>query len=158
MGSRADGDGNPSPALLARTTEGVREYQRGVAPRLILSGGADHEPYVEARVMARVAAAQGVPAAAIVSEPDSLDTIQNACFVTRLMKAHGWSSAEVVTSGSHAPRAALIFNKEPIAWRIHVAPPLERPSTIGSAATGSLELLKTVRYLLYADWGERCSP
>lgn len=158
LGARVDGDGNPSPALLARTTEGVREYQRGVAPRLILSGGADHEPYVEARVMARVAEAQGVPASAIVLDPDSLDTVQNGCFVTRLMKAHGWTSAEVVTSRSHAPRAGMILSREPIRWRMHVAPPLERPSSLGSAAAGSLEILKTVRYLVYADWHERCLP
>ena len=158
LGSRADGDGNPSPALLARITEGVREYQRGVASRLIFSGGADREPYVEAGVMERVAEAQGVPEPAIVLEPNSLDTIQNACFVTRVMKAHGWRSAEVVTSPVHLPRAGIIFSKEPIAWRMHAAPPLERESALSSAASAALEVLKTMRYLLYANWAERCSP
>lgn len=158
LGARADSDGNPTPTMLARVSEGVREYQRGVAPRLILTGGADHEPFVEARVMERVAEAQGVPAADIVLEPDALDTIQNACFVTRLLKARGWRSAEVVTSRRHAPRAEMVFSKEPLAWRVHVAPSLERGSALSSSATATLELLKTVRYLLYAQWAERCSP
>lgn len=158
LGSRADSDGNPTPTMLARVTEGVREYQRGNAPRLILTGGADHEPFVEARVMQRVAEAQGVPASDIVLEPNALDTIQNACFVTRLAKTHGWTSTEVVTSRSHAPRAEMVFSKEPLAWRMHVAPSLERASELGSSASASLELLKTVRYLLYAQWAERCSP
>ena len=39
LGASVDRDGNPSPELQARVTEGVREYERGVAPRLILSGG-----------------------------------------------------------------------------------------------------------------------
>lgn len=157
LGARADSDGNPTPTLLARVTDGVREYQRGVAPRLIFSGGADRSSFVEARVMQRVAEAQGVPASAILIEPDALDTIHNACLVTRIMKSRGLTSAEVVTSRSHAPRAEMIFSKEPLAWRIHIAPSLERPSTLGSAATASLELLKTVRYLLYAQWADRCS-
>lgn len=158
LGARADSDGNPTPTMLARVTEGVREYQRGVAPRLILSGGADHQTFLEARVMQRVAEAQGVPASDIVLEPAALDTIQNACFVTRLVKSRGWSSAEVVTSRAHAPRAEIIFAREPLAWRMRVAPSLERPSALGSSATASLELLKTLRYLLYAQWAERCSP
>ena len=86
-------------------TEGVREYERGVAPRLILTGGAAHNQFVEARVMARTAEAQGIPASAIFVEPEARDTIQNACYSVRIMKAHGWRSAEVVSSASHLPRA-----------------------------------------------------
>ena len=37
LGAPADSDGNPTPTQLARVTEAVHEYQRGVAPRLILS-------------------------------------------------------------------------------------------------------------------------
>jgi hypothetical protein len=49
----ADSDGNPTPTQLARVTEAVHEYERGVAPRLILTGGAVLNRFVEARVMAR---------------------------------------------------------------------------------------------------------
>ncbi len=41
LGAPTDEDGNPSPIQLARVTEAVHEYERGVAPRLILSGGVD---------------------------------------------------------------------------------------------------------------------
>ena len=64
--------------------------------------------------MARTAEAQGVPESAIFVEPSARDTIQNACFAARIMKAHGWTSAEVVSSPSHLPRAALIFSRLPI--------------------------------------------
>ena len=97
LGTPADCDGNPTPEQLARVTEGVREYERGVAPRLILTGGAAHNRFVEARVMARAAEAQGIPASAIFVEPKAMDTIQNACYSVRIMKAHGWRSAEVVS-------------------------------------------------------------
>ena len=55
LGYKADSDGNPTPRQLARITEGVREYMRGVAPRLILTGGPAANQFVEAEVMARVA-------------------------------------------------------------------------------------------------------
>ena len=38
------------------------------------------------------------------------------------MQARGWSSAEVVSSRSHLPRASLIFAHHPIAYRMHGAP------------------------------------
>ena len=158
LGGSVDSDGNLRPATLARTTEGVREYERGVAPRLIFTGGLDHGEFVEAAAMARAAEAQGVPSSAIFLEPNAADTIQNACFSTRLMKAHAWASAEVVSSPSHLPRAGLIFAKTPLRWKLHPAPPMEQPSPAGRFATQTLEVLKTMRYLLYANWAERCSP
>ena len=158
LGYKADSDGNPTPRELARITEGVHEYMRGVAPRLILTGGAASNRFVEAQVMARVAEAQGIPASAIFVEPKAQDTIENACFATRIMEAHGWKSAEVVSSSYHLPRAAMIFNQLPIEWRTHAAPPLEPPSAISSAATEAIETLKTVRYLVYAEWADRCAP
>lgn len=123
LGNPADADGNPTPTQLARVTEAVREYERGVAPRLILTGGAVANQFDEARVMARTAEAQGVPASAVFVEPNARDTIQNACYAVRIMEAHGWTSAEVVSSPSHLPRAALIFSHLPIEWRTHAAPP-----------------------------------
>jgi uncharacterized SAM-binding protein YcdF (DUF218 family) len=158
LGSPADADGNPTPTQLARVTEGVHEYERNIAPRLIFTGGAAHNQFVEAEVMARTAAAQGIPASAIFIEPESKDTIQNACYAVRLMKAHGWQSAEVVTSASHLPRAGLIFNRLPIEWRGHAAPPLEPQSTESIGASAVLETLKILRYLTYADWAEHCEP
>ncbi len=59
LGSPADEDGNPTPKELARVSEAVREYERGVARRLLFTGGAERNQYVEADVMASAAAAQG---------------------------------------------------------------------------------------------------
>ncbi|MGD0681363.1 MAG: YdcF family protein [Terracidiphilus sp.] len=162
LGTPADRDGNPSPEMLARVTEGVHEYERGVAPRLILSGAAAHNQFTEARVMAAIAHAQGIPESAIFEEPQAMDTIQNACYAERIMKAHGWRSAEVVSSVSHLPRAGIIFSELPLEWRTHAAPPLEPESapehTAYPWAVSSVETLKTVRYLIWTRWRERCQP
>ena len=158
LGCPADRDGNPKPEQLARVTEAVHEYERGVAPRLILTGVAVRNRFVEARVMARTAKAQGIPESAILVEPEAMDTIENACYSERIMKAHGWRSAEVVSNAYHLPRAGMIFDKMPLEWRTHAAPMLEPESAAYHGTMTSVEVLKTVRYLIWARWAERCEP
>ena len=158
LGASVDRDGNPSPELQARVTEGVREYERGVAPRLILSGGPEPNHVVEAKVMARTAEAEGIPESAIFQEARSRDTIQNGCYSMQIMESHGWHSAEVISSASHLPRAGVIFNQLPLEWRTHVAPPVQRKFPLVSEYAVALETLKTVRYLLWARRTERCGP
>lgn len=158
LGYPADSDGNPSPRMLARVAEGVREYERGVAPRLILTGGAAHNQFVEAQVMARTAEAEGIPKSAIVMEQQAKDTIQNGCYSARIMKERGWRSAEVVSSAVHLPRAGMIFDKLSVEWRAHAAPSVEPESSVYTMAGAAVETLKTMRYLVYADWADRCEP
>lgn len=157
LGTPADSDGNPTPELLDRVTEGVHEYERGVAPRILVSGAAAHNRFVEADVMAGVARSQGVPASAILEEPQALDTIQNACYSTRILKAHGWHSVEVISSAAHLPRAAMIFSRLPVDFHVHAAPANLAPSYYETAAT-VIETLKTARYLVWSRWTESCSP
>ncbi len=156
LGTPADSDGNPTPQMLDRVGEAVREYDRGVAPRLILSGSAAHNRYVEADVMARVAESQGVPQSMIYEDAQAMDTIQNACHSEQIMKSHGWKSAEVVTSPFHVQRAAMIFSHLPIEWRMHAAPGNLTPGYYSRTAS-VVEIVKTARYLLWARWVERCA-
>jgi uncharacterized SAM-binding protein YcdF (DUF218 family) len=155
LGTPADSDGNPTPELLDRVTEAVHEYQRGVAPRLIVTGAAAHNRFVEAEVMARIAQAQGVPPSAVLEEPHALDTVQNACYSERILASHGWRSAEVVSSAAHLPRAAMIFSRLPLQWRMHPAPGNLTPSYWNQAAA-VVETLKTARYLVWSQWAESC--
>ncbi len=163
LGTPADSDGNPTPELLERVTEGVHEYERGVAPRIIVSGAAAHNHFVEAEVMARVAQAQGVPESVIYQEPQALDTIENACYSARILKEHGWHSAEIVSAASHLPRAGMIFGNLAnlpdlkLEWRIHAAPDNLTPGYYAKGAA-LVETIKTARYLVWSRWVERCTP
>ena len=128
LGCPAKRDGTPSPEQRERVLEGVREYKSGVAPHIIMTGAAAHNQYVEAHVMAQLALSQGVPASAIVEEPQAQNTIQNIYYSARIMHQHDWNSAEIVSSPSHLPRTALIVNTlnldQPslyINWRTHAA-------------------------------------
>ena len=157
LGASIDSDGNPSPTLLSRMTEGVREYERGVAPRILVTGGMQNG-HIQADIMAHIAEAQGVPASAILIEGKAENTIQNACFSARILGEHGWGAAEVVTSPSHLPRAGMIFSRVPIHWRMHGAPSLAQHSTMSSWASSADEVLHSVYYLVYSRWAAGCSP
>ena len=158
LGTPADNDGNPTPVQLSRVTEAVHEYERGVAPRLILTGGPAHNQFVEATVMAHAAHALGIPESALFVEPRAQDTIQNACYSKQIMDAHGWRSAEVVSTATHLPRAAMIFDRTPLEWRMHAAPALSPDSPAYVTLVASVETLKTLRYLLWSRWTEHCDP
>ena len=128
LGYPSNRDGTPSPEQRERVLEGVRQYKAGIAPRIIMTGAAAHNQYIEADVMAQFAESQGIPTDAIIEEPQAHDTIQNIYYSAKLMHENGWSSAEIISSPSHLPRAALIANTlnidQPtlsIAWRTHPA-------------------------------------
>jgi len=157
LGYPADADGNPTPTELARVSEAVEEYERGVAPRMIMTGGPAHNRFVEAEVMARVAEAQGIPAEAIVEEPTARNTVENTCDSLRIMRSHGWESAEVISSASHLPRTGLILSRLPLKWRTHAAPALEPEGPWTQAATTAMEIVKTVRYLVWARQMDACA-
>lgn len=109
LGYPANTDGTPSPEERERVLEGVREFKTGVAPRIIMTGGAAHNQFVEAHVMAVLAASQGVPASAILEEGQAQNTIQNIFYSSLIMHSHRWRSAEVVSSPAHIGRAAMIL-------------------------------------------------
>jgi uncharacterized SAM-binding protein YcdF (DUF218 family) len=128
LGCPAKHDGTPTPEQRERVLEGVREYKAGIAPRIIMTGAAAHNEYVEAHVMAQFALTQGVPASALIEEPQAQNTIQNIFYSAQIMHQNGWNSAEIVSSPSHLPRTALIVNTlnidQPnlsIDWRTHPA-------------------------------------
>jgi uncharacterized SAM-binding protein YcdF (DUF218 family) len=156
LGTSADDDGNPTPLQQDRVAEAVREYERGVAPRMIFTGGAVHNRFAEAQVMGRTAAAEGIPAGAIVEETQARNTIENACDSLRIMQNHGWKSAEVVTSPNHVPRAAMIFSRLPLMYRMHATPPPGPEPAWLAVSTNAVETLKTMRYLIWARQTETC--
>jgi uncharacterized SAM-binding protein YcdF (DUF218 family) len=121
LGSPANPDGQPSVEQRERVMEAVREFQRGRADHLIVTGGAAHNAWIEGMIEAEVARKGGVPADAVLVEVRSTNTIENLYFAWQMMQARGWQSAEVVSSHSHLPRASLILEHyEPLGLRWHV--------------------------------------
>ena len=97
-----------STALKRRLGIGIRLFQAGAAPLLVLSGGGSG-PTPEAELMRRSAIAHGVPPTALLIDPVSRDTFENARETARLLSARGLRSVLLVSDRVHLPRAALLF-------------------------------------------------
>ena len=121
LGSPPDPDGTPSPEQRERVMEAVRQYRAGRANTIIVSGGETLPGLIEADTMALVAKEAGVPPGKIIEERQALDTLQNIFFSHQIMLQHGWTAAEIVSSPSHLPRAALILEHWNIGWRVQAA-------------------------------------
>ncbi len=97
-----------------RVLHAIRLYQTGRAPKILFSGGRitwkDGGPS-ESADMAAIARAMGVPDAAILEEPDSLNTRENAVNSIAIMEREGIESILLVTSAMHMPRSVAIFQK-----------------------------------------------
>jgi uncharacterized SAM-binding protein YcdF (DUF218 family) len=94
-------------------------YREGKAPKIILSGGritwqdasASKGGDSEADDMATLIEFMGVPASALLKDPSSLNTRQNAINVQKIMQEQNIKTILLVTSGFHMPRSLLIFRK-----------------------------------------------
>jgi len=100
-----------------RPIHGARLYLAGKAPKIIMSGGRidwkDGGP-PESSDMAEIAKALGVPDDAILEDPTSLNTYQNAVNVKQILEEEGLDSVLLVTSAIHMPRSLRIFEKQGI--------------------------------------------
>ena len=97
----------------SRLAAGVRLYDAGRAPRVILSGGGEGVR-TEARNMARGMEKLGVPHSALLIEERSTDTTTNAKYSAQIAREHGIHRVLLVTSALHMPRASLLFRRNGI--------------------------------------------
>ncbi|MBW4645941.1 MAG: YdcF family protein [Goleter apudmare HA4340-LM2] len=92
-------------------------YRQKKAPIIILSGGrVDWRGggASEASDMAEILTSIGIPLEAIVQEPDSLNTYQNAVNVRKILQARNIDKVLLVTSAIHMPRSLKIFQRQGI--------------------------------------------
>jgi len=106
LGCRVGPGGSPSGALVRRVDRGVGLFHEGAAPLLVLSGGGAG-PVAEAAIMRKMALRWGVPEAALLIEPFSRNTFENARESARLLGLRGFRSVLLVSDRTHLPRAIL---------------------------------------------------
>ncbi len=109
LGARVLPGGVPSGSLQARVEKAVELYQRGLAPRLIFSGGIGVNPPSEAQVMRALAVRLGVPPEACILEEQSHSTEQNARYSAELLRSLGTRRVVVVSDPYHLLRARQYF-------------------------------------------------
>jgi len=78
FGAHVRRDGSASPILRARTRHAFELWQRGLAPRIVCTGGIGIWAPAEAVVQKRLLQSWGVPEAAILTDQTSTSTRENA--------------------------------------------------------------------------------
>ena len=124
-----------------RVLYAAKLYQDQKAPLIITAGG--RIPWLgsgspESADMATLLEMMGVPRQAIIEEPDSLNTHENAVNVKAILEARGIERVLLVTSALHMPRSLLIFKRQGIEA---IPAPTDFLITEGSQADSPQEIL-----------------
>ncbi len=144
--------GSIAPGINAETARRLNHaidiYRNGQAKHLIMAGG--HRPSLArsgADLMAEYARNAGIPAAAIVTDTDSIDSRSNLASISRLMATNHWPRLLLVSSPHHLDRLR----------RLHLLPPDASwslaPYDPGrcSPALSRYELWRSAHYNLVAE-------
>jgi uncharacterized SAM-binding protein YcdF (DUF218 family) len=101
-----------------RVIYGAKLYRDGLAPLVITTGGRiawlGYGGKPESSDMSELLQMLGVPDSAIIEEPDSLNTYQNAVNTGKILAQKGIEQVILVTSAMHMPRSLKIFQKQGI--------------------------------------------
>lgn len=102
-------DGRPSPVLEARLRHALDLYERGLAPRIVVTGGRqDGDTFTEATSGYNWLRDEDVPDSAILKEVDGHNTFESLQATARFLRARGFDEVLLVSDGYHAMRVAGI--------------------------------------------------
>jgi uncharacterized SAM-binding protein YcdF (DUF218 family) len=97
--------GRPSPVLRARLDHALDLYQKGLAPRIITTGGlGEGATFTESEVGREYLSRQGVPAEFVTVETGGQSTAQSAAAVAEIMDRMELRSCIVVSDSYHIYR------------------------------------------------------
>ncbi|HSW51258.1 MAG TPA: YdcF family protein [Bryobacteraceae bacterium] len=138
--------GRPSPVFKARLDHALDLFRRGLAPRILTTGGAGGDPqYTEGGVGRAYLVGHGVPSEAIVVEPEGSTTAQSTSAAAEIMRRMGLQSCILVSDGYHIFRAKRMLRD--LGIRVHGSP---RPSDANDGSRyWRLYLRQSVGYMLW---------
>ncbi|WP_413205189.1 YdcF family protein [Rhodospirillum sp. A1_3_36] len=109
LGARRAQDGSPSRAMRRRVAKAVLQARGFPGIPVIFSGGITRGTVSEARVMAGLAAAEGLSPERIVLEERARNTLENARECILLLQKRGIERILLITDAPHMPRSLLCF-------------------------------------------------
>ena len=117
-------EGRPSPVLRARLDHAASLWNRGLAPRMIVTGGRGvGDTTSEAAVGKRYLVQRGIPGDSIWMDTEGLTTSQSMVAVRRLLEVKANPSVLIVSDPFHMLRLAIL------ARRLHMIPLLSPTRT-----------------------------
>jgi uncharacterized SAM-binding protein YcdF (DUF218 family) len=104
--------GRPSPVLRARLDHAVELWRRGLAPRMVLTGGTGAgDTTSEAAVGRRYVVQQGVPDSAILLEAKGRTTTESLRAVAAIMAAQRSDTVILVSDPFHMLRLSILAHR-----------------------------------------------
>jgi vancomycin permeability regulator SanA len=117
-------EGHPSPVLKARLDHAAALWGRGLAPRMIVTGGRGvGDTTSEAAVGKRYLVQRGVPADSIALDIEGLTTSESMLAVRRVLGREAYPAVILVSDPFHMLRLAIL------ARRLHMIPLLSPTRT-----------------------------
>jgi uncharacterized SAM-binding protein YcdF (DUF218 family) len=105
--------GRPSPVLKARLDHALDLYRRGLAPRIMTTGGAGGDPvFTEGGVGQDYLSKMGVPSEDIIVEKEGNSTVHSTALAGEIMKRMDLKSAIVVSDGYHIYRVKKMLESQ----------------------------------------------
>ncbi len=137
----------PSPVLEDRLATALDLYQRGAAPRIIVSGDHGTVGYDEPGTMARWLAQRGVPEDAIFLDHAGFDTHSS---MVRARRVFGATDVIVVSQKFHLARS--VYLGEAAGLRVQAVPADRRPYA-GARWFAAREVVSRTRAVVDATFG-----
>jgi uncharacterized SAM-binding protein YcdF (DUF218 family) len=121
-------NGRPSPVLKARLDHAIGLFHKGLAGKIVFTGGVGAGDTVsEGEVARRYALKHDVPAEAILVERHGQTSAESVAAAASLMRAKGLRSALVVSDSYHMLRLELLVRRAGIRpYRAPAASPIDR--------------------------------
>jgi len=108
--------GRPSPVLQARLNHALVLYLKGLAPRILTTGGAGGDPqFTEGEVGRAYLSKHGVPSEAIVVESEASSTVESTVAASEIMQRMNLKSCIVVSDGYHIYRVKKMLESRGVA-------------------------------------------
>ena len=125
----AEYDGRPSPVYKARLDWAAQLYHRGLAPMVIITGGAGGDPRFSEGVVGReYLKTLSIPDSQLIAETQSNDTAESARRVSTIMYVNSMHSCLAVSDAYHIFRIKQMLAREGVT--AYGAPrPNSRPQT-----------------------------
>jgi vancomycin permeability regulator SanA len=114
LGNALKADGQPGPILHERLDLAAKLYSAQSVPLIIVSGGREADGADEAAGMAAYLQKHGVPADAIVEDPNGIHTAETAHDVAAIMHQRGLHSVMIVSHYYHITRTKVALQHEGI--------------------------------------------
>lgn len=122
LGSPSQANGKTSAIQRSRVDKGVEIYNKGLANKILFTGGAVGNNIVESETMKKYAIRKGIPASNIFTETKSSNTDENVSFSFEIIKTQKFKKVIVVTSTYHTRRARHLFSHLPLKIQTKAAP------------------------------------